>query len=82
MCSKWFWLLSCFCVFHVLNGSFLVSREDEKPIYSDKLGNCLVPDTLIEEIEQYQPIVERIVNEIVQGQYAGDTWLRYFLLNL
>lgn len=75
------WLLNIclvyfFCDLQTLNGAFLVTRGDA-PIYSDSLGNCLVPDTLLEEIEHYKPIVERIVKEIVFGQYAGDTWLRY-----
>lgn len=69
-------LLYGFCVLHAINGAYLITKEEDKPIYSDRLGNCLVPDNLLEEIEQYKPIIERIVNEIVFGQYAGDTWLR------
>lgn len=68
-------LISCFWGLAAVNGAVLVTKEDNR-IYSDSFGNCLVPDTLQEEIEKYKPIVERIVNEIVLGQYAGDTWLR------
>lgn len=76
MRSHWLLLAVCSCGFlNTLNGAFLINSE-EKPIYSDSLGNCFIPDTLQQEIENYKPIVERIAQEIVFGKYAGDTWLR------
>lgn len=44
----------------------------EKLINMD--DNCQLPDTLIQEIDSYAPIVERIINETVEGSFKGTTW--------
>lgn len=44
--------------------------------YVDKNGNCALPDHLIAEIQSYQPIVDRITKEILNGKYTGGTWNR------
>lgn len=53
--------------------------------YIDENGNCNLPQGLITEIQGYQPVVNIIVNAIVNGPYKGDTFktyasLFYFLL--
>lgn len=35
---------------------------------------CTLPDSLIQEIKAYQPIVNKIVSKIVDGEFAGKTW--------
>uniref|UniRef100_A0A182NQN4 Carboxypeptidase Q n=1 Tax=Anopheles dirus TaxID=7168 RepID=A0A182NQN4_9DIPT len=37
-------------------------------------GSCDLPDSLLKEIHGYQPIVNKIVNKIVNGEFAGRTW--------
>lgn len=37
-------------------------------------GQCQLPSSLLSEIKGYQPIVNKIVNEIVYGKYRGGTW--------
>jgi hypothetical protein len=39
-------------------------------------GSCNLPAELTSEISQYQPIVDQIVSNIVNGQFAGKTWER------
>lgn len=39
----------------------------------DKDG-CYLPNSLIEEIDSYAPIVQRIINESTQGSFKGATW--------
>ncbi|XP_019559218.3 carboxypeptidase Q-like [Aedes albopictus] len=36
--------------------------------------SCKLPDSLIREIEGYQPIVDKIIGKIVDGEFAGQTW--------
>ncbi|XP_055610816.1 carboxypeptidase Q-like [Uranotaenia lowii] len=41
----------------------------------DQLGaDCQLPDALVQEIKGYQPIVNKIVGRIVDGEFAGKTW--------
>ncbi|XP_011260424.1 carboxypeptidase Q [Camponotus floridanus] len=35
---------------------------------------CHLSNTLIEEIDSYAPIVQRIINETIQGSFKGNTW--------
>lgn len=44
--------------------------------YVDHNKNCDLPSKLKDEIKGYQPTVNRIVKEIVSGQFAGKTWER------
>lgn len=55
----------------VVNGGVIDNRI-EKFIDSD--GNCALPSKLLNEIQSYQPIVNKISNEIVNGEYTGNTW--------
>lgn len=48
---------------------------------SDKANNlgetkCSLSQELMEEIQSYQPIVDKIVTSVVDGQYSGSTWQR------
>ncbi|XP_055637461.1 carboxypeptidase Q-like [Toxorhynchites rutilus septentrionalis] len=38
------------------------------------VDSCTVPDSLVQEIKGYQPIVNKIVSKIVGGEFAGKTW--------
>ncbi|XP_049536295.1 carboxypeptidase Q-like [Anopheles darlingi] len=40
----------------------------------DSNGVCQLPDALVAEIRGYQPIVNKIVDKIVNGKFAGQTW--------
>lgn len=42
--------------------------------YVDSNGNCALPPKLLDEIKSYQPIVNKIAKEILNGNYTGDTW--------
>uniref|UniRef100_A0A182M9U7 Carboxypeptidase Q n=1 Tax=Anopheles culicifacies TaxID=139723 RepID=A0A182M9U7_9DIPT len=37
-------------------------------------GSCDLPEALLKEIQGYQPIVNKIADKIVNGEYAGRTW--------
>lgn len=65
------WLLSLVSGLH---GVSVVSVS--RPVFSDSRGNCQLPVNLRQEIAAYRPIVNQIVKAIVDGPYAGDTWLR------
>lgn len=55
----------------VVNGGVIDNRIEK---YVDGDGNCAMPTTLLTEIQSYQPIVNRIAQEILNGTYTGDTW--------
>lgn len=74
----------CFVVFmHVIFGA----RIDNNIIESKNLFEindrnplkdtiCSLSEDLIREIKSYQPIVDKIVASVVNGEYSGDTWRR------
>lgn len=35
---------------------------------------CNLPKSLIEEIDSYAPMVQRIINETMRGSFKGATW--------
>lgn len=35
---------------------------------------CQLPKALIEEIDSYAPVVQRIINEAMHGSFKGTTW--------
>lgn len=35
---------------------------------------CNLPESLVKEIANYQPVVNRIVDEVLNGQFKGKTW--------
>lgn len=43
-------------------------------------NKCNLPYKIQEEIRGYQKTVNRIVDEIVNGKYAGDTYRRFVCL--
>lgn len=55
----------------VVNGAVIDNRIEK---YVDVDGNCAMPTKLLTEIQSYQPIVNRIAQEILNGTYTGDTW--------
>ncbi|KAG4067446.1 hypothetical protein HA402_009683 [Bradysia odoriphaga] len=55
----------------VVNAGVIDNRVDK---YVDVHGNCAVPPKLLDEIQSYQPIVNRIAKEILNGTFTGDTW--------
>lgn len=57
----------------VCNGN-ITNNNIEK--YVDQNGNCALPAHLIAEIKSYQPVVDRITKEILNGPYTGGTWNR------
>lgn len=42
--------------------------------FSDEFGNCTLSTSMLSEIKSYQPTVDRIAKEIVNGHFSGDTW--------
>lgn len=55
----------------VVNGAVIDNRIDK---FIDATGNCALPSKLLNEIKSYQPIVDKIAKEILNGSYTGDTW--------
>lgn len=57
-------------------GGVLDNRVDQYAlsVNSNDGGSCNLPDSLIQEIKGYQPIVDKIINRIVSGEFAGQTW--------
>lgn len=47
----------------------IMSSDIESERYTCHLSNAL-----IEEIDSYAPIVQRIINETIQGSFRGNTW--------
>lgn len=41
---------------------------------ANKRNTCHLTKTLIEEIDSYAPIVQKIINETMQGSFKGNTW--------
>lgn len=78
-----------FCVLlsacYSVHASIIIdNRNSGKYIYNilneitdNKVDNAECPNLtpkLIEEIQSYQPTVNKIVSAVVNGQYSGDTW--------
>ncbi|CAL1680136.1 unnamed protein product [Lasius platythorax] len=55
------WLL---CVRSMIMSSDIENKRD----------TCHLSNTLIEEIDSYAPMVQRIINETMQGSFKGNTW--------
>lgn len=54
-----------------VNGGVIDNRVEK---FVDQNGQCALPPKLLDEIQSYQPIVNKIANEILNGNYTGDTW--------
>lgn len=64
----------CLCFFSSTIGSVIDNNVDN---YADeKYGrtSCNLPDNLVKEIAGYQPTVNKIINEILNGKFKGKTW--------
>lgn len=55
------WLL---CVRSMIMSSDIENKRD----------TCHLSNTLIEEIDSYAPMVQRVINETMQGFFKGNTW--------
>lgn len=55
----------------VVNGGVIDNRIEK---FIDGNGNCALSPKLVNEIQSYQPIVNRIAEEILNGNYTGNTW--------
>ncbi|XP_025163526.1 carboxypeptidase Q [Harpegnathos saltator] len=56
------WLL---CVHPIAMMNHIVTARED---------TCHLPRALIEEIDSYAPIVQRIINETMRGSFKGTTW--------
>lgn len=72
-----------FCLFFVLividntlGATIINSFINEDNRIDNDCGLTLTPE-LIAEIENYQPIVNKIVATAVNGPFSGSTWKRY-----
>lgn len=52
--------------------SGVIDNHVEK--FVDSNGNCALSPNLLNEIQSYQPTVIKIAEEILNGNYNGDTW--------
>lgn len=43
-------------------------------IVTAREDTCHLSNALIEEIDSYAPVVQRIINETMQGSFKGTTW--------
>lgn len=55
----------------VVNAGVIDNRIEK---FIDSNGNCAVSPKLVNEIQSYQPIVNQIAEEILNGNYTGNTW--------
>lgn len=61
------------CIIQTIESRIIDNRLDK---YLDYNKNCDLPLKLKDEIKSYQPTVNRIVEEIVSGQFSSKTWDR------
>lgn len=54
--------------------SMIMAQHAEDASYRKMADTCTLPNSLIEEIDSYAPIVQRIINESMQGFFKGITW--------
>lgn len=50
-------------------------------VETNDVNTCSLPQALIDEIDSYGPLVQRIINETLSGSFKGVTWseLAYFV---
>lgn len=67
-------LILLFFVFYNFINYYVINAENcNNEVDHDQ---CDLSNALVSEIRSYQPIVDKIVQEIVNGEYAGNTWDR------
>lgn len=52
------------------------AEKDENPKIPRGSNKCEISDKLAKEIAGYQPVVNKIVKEILSGKYKGQVWTR------
>lgn len=61
----------------------LLNIKEHYGLYTVQPPNeCNLSDSVIKEIRNYQPVVNRIITEITNGKFKHGTWDRYCDLNL
>lgn len=53
---------------------FMVQTIVEASVHDNKVENCNLSDSLINEIRAYAPRVQKILHEAVNGSFKGRTW--------
>lgn len=72
----------CLCLYGIAGAMLIDSglrRSGSQKKLIDKNGKnrkCSLSQELIDEIRSYQPVVDKIVASVVNGQYSGSTWKR------
>lgn len=74
--SDCLWFLKVIAVILSLPINYVICGVFDNNIekFVDGNGNCALPTKLLNEIQSYQPIVNKIAQEILNGNYSGDTW--------
>lgn len=67
-------ILLIFSLYSFVLGGVADNEVDQFIIEKDGKSECNLPDTLKKEIAGYQEIVDKIINEIINGKYKGKTW--------
>lgn len=52
----------------------MIMAQHAEEAYRKTTDTCNLSNSLIEEIDSYAPIVQRIINESTQGSFKGTTW--------
>lgn len=57
---------------------FMLALESDE---TNSVNTCDLPQSLIQEIDSYEPFVHAIINETLYGSFKGTTWneLAYFV---
>lgn len=57
---------------------FAIALESDE---TNSVNTCNLPQSLIQEIDSYEPFVHAIINETLYGSFKGTTWneLAYFV---
>jgi carboxypeptidase Q len=67
--------LFVFCLFFVNSFAGIIDNEIENFAFEENgKAVCNLPDSLVKEIAGYQPIVNKIIEQIVNGKFKGKTW--------
>lgn len=66
-------VLLIFTIIADVSWSSVIDNRVDKYVYR---GECHLPEALQKEIQGYQPVVNTIVDKILGGKFAGDTYNR------
>lgn len=71
-CLWHFYVPTVICLLtSAVNGGVIDNRIEK---FVDANGNCALSPKLLNEIQSYQPVVNKITKEILNGNYTGNTW--------